>query len=140
MTMEATINTTLKGGEWLVKESDPSTTFIPEDFNEEQRMIADMCDQFLRTEVLPNVERMDKMEPGYMRSLLHQSGDWAPNEAVNLLLDEIETEAVMRTFDSLAADYRISVPYIARVVRLDGQRSAPSPDVTTVVTGRTPIA
>jgi hypothetical protein len=72
--------------------------------------------------------------------LLHQSGDWAPNEAVNLLLDEIETEAVMRTFDSLAADYRISVPYIARVVRLDGQRTAPSPDVSTLVTGRTPIA
>jgi hypothetical protein len=74
--MEATINkTTLKGGEWLVKESDPSTTFIPEDFNEEQRMIADMCDQFLRTEVLPNVQRMDKMEPGYMRSLLQKAGE-----------------------------------------------------------------
>ncbi|HET7897417.1 MAG TPA: acyl-CoA dehydrogenase family protein [Flavisolibacter sp.] len=73
--MEATINTTLKGGEWLVKESDPATTFTPEDFNEEQQMIRDMCDQFLRTEVLPNVERMDKMEPGYMRSLLHKAGD-----------------------------------------------------------------
>jgi hypothetical protein len=71
--------------------------------------------------------------------LLHQSGDWAPNEAVNLLLDEIETEAVMRTFDSLAADYRISVPYIARVVRLDGQRVTPSPDVSTLVTGKTPV-
>ena len=71
--------------------------------------------------------------------LLHQSGDWAPNEAVNLLMDEISTEAVMRTFDSLAADYRISVPYIARVVRLDGQRATPSPDVTTVVKGATPV-
>jgi Pvc16 N-terminal domain len=71
--------------------------------------------------------------------LLHQSGDWAPNEAVNLLLDEIETEAVMRTFDSLAADYRISVPYIARVVRLDGQRVSPAPNVSTLVTGKVPI-
>jgi hypothetical protein len=73
--MEATINTTLRGGEWLVKESTPVTTFIPEEFTEEQQMIRDMCDQFLRTEVLPNVERMDKMEPGYMRSLLQQSGE-----------------------------------------------------------------
>jgi hypothetical protein len=71
--------------------------------------------------------------------LLHQSGDWAPNEAVNLLMDEISTEAVMRTFDSLAADYRISVPYIARVVRLDGQRATPAPDVTTVIKGATPV-
>ena len=71
--------------------------------------------------------------------LLHQSGDWAPNESVNLLMDEISTEAVMRTFDSLAADYRISVPYIARVVRLDGQRATPAPDVTTLIKGATPV-
>src|SRR5919202_635298 len=69
------IKTALKGGEWLVRESDPADTFIPEEFTEEQRMIADMCDQFLRTEVLPNVERMDKMELGYMRSLLQQAGE-----------------------------------------------------------------
>jgi alkylation response protein AidB-like acyl-CoA dehydrogenase len=72
--MEATINTTLKGGEWLVKESEPAATFIPEEFNEEQKMIRDMCDQFLKTEVMPNVERMDKMEPGYMRSLVEKAG------------------------------------------------------------------
>lgn len=73
--MEAAINTTLKGGEWLVKETDPQTTFVPEDFSEEQTMIRDMCDQFLKTEVMPNVERMDKMEPGYMRSLLQKAGE-----------------------------------------------------------------
>ncbi|HVF96347.1 MAG TPA: acyl-CoA dehydrogenase family protein, partial [Flavisolibacter sp.] len=72
--METTISTTLKGGEWLVKESEPQATFIPEEFTEEQKMIRDMCDQFLRTEVMPNVERMDKMEPGYMRSLVEKAG------------------------------------------------------------------
>ena len=70
--------------------------------------------------------------------LLHQAGDWAPNDAMHLLMDEISTEAVMRTFDSLAADYRISVPYIARVVRLDGQKAAPAPDVATLVKGLRP--
>src|SRR5215204_3157573 len=72
--MEATVNTVLKGGEWLVKESEPITTFTPEEFGEEQKMIRDMCDQFLKTEVMPNVERMDKMEPGYMRSLVEKAG------------------------------------------------------------------
>jgi hypothetical protein len=71
--------------------------------------------------------------------LLHPSGNWVPNEAINLLMDEISTEAVMRTFDSLAADYRISVPYIARVVRLDGQRNRQAPDVTTVIKGMVPV-
>ena len=72
--------------------------------------------------------------------LLHASGDWAANEAVNLLMDEISTEAVMRTFDSLPTDYRISVPYIARVIRLDSRRIAPTPPVTTLVTGQVPGA
>jgi hypothetical protein len=71
--------------------------------------------------------------------LLHQSGDWAPNEAVQVLIDELSTEAVMRIFDSLPADYRISVPYIARVIRIDARRATPSPDVTTLVTGATPV-
>jgi hypothetical protein len=72
--------------------------------------------------------------------LLHQAGEWSPNEGLQLLMDEISTEAVMRTFDSLACDYRISVPYIARMVRLDGRRARPSPDVTTLVTGAVPPA
>jgi uncharacterized protein DUF4255 len=69
--------------------------------------------------------------------LLHPSGGWAPNETVQLALEEISTEAVMRTFDSLPTDYRLSVPYVARVVRVDGRTAVPSPPVTTVVTGGT---
>jgi hypothetical protein len=68
--------------------------------------------------------------------LLHSSGDWAATEAVNLLMDEISTEAVMRTFDSLPTDYRISVPYIARVIRLDARQATPTPPVTTLITGK----
>lgn len=38
---------------------------------------------------------------------------------VQVVLEEISTEALMRTFDSLPGDYRLSVPYVARVVRID---------------------
>ena len=65
----------LQGGEWLIKESNPFETFIPEDFNEEQRMVMDMCTQFLDAEVLPIVERIDKLEPGLMPSLLEKAGE-----------------------------------------------------------------
>ena len=70
--------------------------------------------------------------------LLHASGAWLTNEAVNVVMDEMPTETVMRTFDSLPADYRISVPYIARVVRLDGRQVRPPQPVTTLVTGKLP--
>ena len=39
----------LKGGEWLIKESNPFETFTPEDYTEEQIMVRDMCLQFLQT-------------------------------------------------------------------------------------------
>ena len=52
----------LKGAEWLIHESNPVDIFIPEDFTEEQQMIMDMCQQYLDTEVLPVVDRMDKMD------------------------------------------------------------------------------
>src|SRR5947207_521777 len=67
--------TVLKGGEWLVKESSPFETFTPEDFLEEQIMIRDMCNQFLDTEVIPILDRIDALEPGLMRSLLQKAGE-----------------------------------------------------------------
>src|SRR6195952_530338 len=68
-------NTLFKGGEWLVKESNAFESFTPEDFNEEQLMVKEMCLQFLRTEVYPNLERIDKMEPGLMPELMRKAGE-----------------------------------------------------------------
>jgi alkylation response protein AidB-like acyl-CoA dehydrogenase len=65
----------LKGAEWLVKESSPFETFIPEDFNEEQQMVKDMCNAFLDAEVIPIIDRIDKLEPGLMPSLVHKAGE-----------------------------------------------------------------
>lgn len=74
--METTQKTNaLKGGEWLIKESAAADTFIPEDLNEEQKMVMDMCVQFLDTEILPVIDRIDKLEPGLMPSLLEKAGD-----------------------------------------------------------------
>ena len=68
-------NTVLKGGEWLIKESNPFETFTPEDYTEEQLMVRDMCIQFLKTEVIPVVDRIDKMEPGLMPLLMEKAGE-----------------------------------------------------------------
>ncbi len=68
-------NTLLKGGEWLIKESNAFETFTPEEYTEEQLMVRDMCIQFLKTEVIPVVDRIDKMEPGLMPSLMEKAGE-----------------------------------------------------------------
>ncbi len=67
--------TALKGGEWIIKESNSFDTFIPEDFNEEQHMVMDMCHQFLETEIHPIIERIDQQEQGLMASLMEKAGE-----------------------------------------------------------------
>lgn len=67
--------TALHGGEWIIKESISSETFIPEDFNEEQKMVMDMCHQFLTAEVTPNIERIDKQEKGLVPTILEKAGE-----------------------------------------------------------------
>ena len=66
---------TLKGGEWLIKPGNANDIFTPEDFSEEQLMIRDMCIQFLQTEVLPVMDRIDKAEPGLMPALMEKAGE-----------------------------------------------------------------
>jgi len=66
---------TLKGGEWLIKPGNSNDIFTPEDFTEEQLMIRDMCIQFLQTEVLPVMDRIDKAEPGLMPALMEKAGE-----------------------------------------------------------------
>ena len=75
MSTETATRAALKGGEWLIKESIPSETFTREDFGEEQLMIRDMCNQFLEAEVYPNLDRIDDLEPGLMKSLLTKAGE-----------------------------------------------------------------
>jgi len=67
--------TEIKGGEWLIRESEAADCFIPENFQEEQLMVKEMCASFLDTEVLPLIDRIDKMEPGLMPSLLDKAGE-----------------------------------------------------------------
>lgn len=75
MSTAAATTQSLKGGEWLVKESSPADTFTPENFQEEQMMVKDMCNQFLDAEVYPNLDRIDNLEPGLMKSLLTKAGE-----------------------------------------------------------------
>jgi alkylation response protein AidB-like acyl-CoA dehydrogenase len=73
--MQTEVHKAVKGAEWLITEPDLDSTFIPEEFNEEQIMIRDMCDQYLDKEVFPNLDKIDSLEPGLMRSLLEKAGE-----------------------------------------------------------------
>ena len=65
----------LQGGEFLIRESDPQHIFIPEEYNEEQRMIAQTATEFLTAEVWPHLDRIDALEEGLMPKLLEKAGE-----------------------------------------------------------------
>jgi alkylation response protein AidB-like acyl-CoA dehydrogenase len=65
----------LKGGEFLIKETNCEDVFIPEEFNEEQTMISEMCNDFVEKEVTPFLDDIDNMEEGLMESILEKAGE-----------------------------------------------------------------
>jgi alkylation response protein AidB-like acyl-CoA dehydrogenase len=73
MTMET--RKILKSGEFLVSEVEPKDIFIPEEFNEEQKMIAQTCRDFLEAEVYPNLEAVEMGDRELMKNILKKSGE-----------------------------------------------------------------
>ena len=70
-----TTKTTIKGGEFLIKESHAAEIFIPEEWTEEQLMIADTCTNFLAQHVNQNLVRIDEQEEGLMDDLMTKAGE-----------------------------------------------------------------
>src|SRR6478609_4708914 len=65
----------IKGGEFLIRETAAHEIFIPEEWNEEQKMIAQTCKDFVKQEVLPKLNEIDSMkDPKLMPSLLDKAG------------------------------------------------------------------
>ena len=64
----------IQGGSFLIQSSTPENTFTPEDFNEEQHMIAAMCTEFLEKDVLPHLNEIDDKKEGLMQELLDKAG------------------------------------------------------------------
>lgn len=106
----------IKGGEFIVRETLPGEVFIPEEFDEEARLIAQSCQDFLDTEVIPNIERLDAHEEGLMPKILKKAGELG---LLGISIPE-EYEGFGQNFttsmlvaDTLGAGYAFSVAYSA---------------------------
>jgi alkylation response protein AidB-like acyl-CoA dehydrogenase len=111
--MENTVN--LKSGEFLVKDVDANSIFVPEEFNEEQRMIAQTCRDFLVAEVYPNLEKTEKGDRVLMKELLKKAGELgmlgvAVPEQYNGFGQNFTTQ--MLVAETTGAGYSFSVAYM----------------------------
>ena len=65
----------IKGGEFIIRKTEPKDIFTPEEWTEEHKMIASMCEDFIHQEIIPHLDRIDSLEEGLMPSLLKKAGD-----------------------------------------------------------------
>jgi hypothetical protein len=72
------------------------------------------------------------LRPVLDASSLSPEGGWTPGDAIQIVPAELSNEDMMRVWDALEPAYRLSVSYIARVVRIEGPAvPAPPPVVAT---------
>lgn len=76
MATEVATKKAIKGGEFLIRETQANEIFIPEEWNEEQLMIKQQCQDFLDKEIHPRLDEIDSMKhPELMPSLLDKAGE-----------------------------------------------------------------
>jgi alkylation response protein AidB-like acyl-CoA dehydrogenase len=72
--MTTSVQTILRGGEWLLQPSAPDSVFTPEQLSEEHRLIAQTVADFVTNEVLPSLDRLEQKDWGLARELLRRAG------------------------------------------------------------------
>ena len=66
----------IKGGEFIVRETEANEVFIPEEFSEEQKMMAQACQDFIDTEITPKAEEIDSMkDPNLVPNIFKKAGE-----------------------------------------------------------------
>lgn len=63
--------------------------------------------------------------------LLDPVGLWGDDEAIQIVSDELALDSVSEAFQALSTDYRLALPYIARVIVIEGRlETLPEPVAT----------
>jgi len=65
----------LRGGEWLLKPTDPSGVFTPERLTDEHKMIAQTVQDFVENEVLPVIDQLETKDWSLSRKLIVRAGE-----------------------------------------------------------------
>lgn len=103
----------IKGGAFLVEDLDASRVFTPEDFNDEQKMIAKTTEEYVKNSVLPVVENLEHHEFEHSVRLLKEAGDLGllaadiPEEYGGIGLDKISSALIAEKM-SVAGGFSIT--------------------------------
>ena len=90
----------IRGGQFIVKDTEAQDIFTPEDFNEEQQMMRDSVKEFVDREIWPNKEEFEKKNYALTEEIMRKAGDLGflgvavPEEYNGLGMDFVSTMLV----------------------------------------------
>ncbi|MGC8706506.1 MAG: acyl-CoA dehydrogenase family protein, partial [Desulfurella sp.] len=108
----------MKGGEFIIKETDKNEITIPEEITQEQKQMAETAEAFVTNEILPNIDEIDKHNLDLLKSYLAKAaelgflGIYAPEEYDGVDLDTKTTIAIA---DKMGAAGSFAVAFAAHV-------------------------
>lgn len=108
----------MRGGDFLLRETDFHDVFITEEFDDEVKMMVGTCEDFLKTEIFPNLDRIDAQEKGIMENLLKKAGEYGLlGISIPVEYEGFEQNFLtsMRTNEAIGAGHSFSVAYMAHV-------------------------
>ncbi|MGX9135749.1 acyl-CoA dehydrogenase family protein [Rummeliibacillus sp. JY-2-4R] len=109
---ENTLNL-IKGGSFLTEDIQAQRVFTPEDFTDEQKMIAKTTEEYVENEVLPVVDKLENHEFEHSVRLLKKAGELGllaadvPEEYEGLGLDKISSALIAERM-SVAGGFSIT--------------------------------
>ena len=73
--MATATSETVKGGAWLIEETDPAAVMTPEKMTDEHRMIQQTAIEFVDGEIMPVNEQLEKKDWSLARQLIKKCGE-----------------------------------------------------------------
>ncbi len=65
----------IRTASFLLRATDPADMFVPEEFDDDARMLAESVEDFVRDRVVPNIARIDAQEDGLLEGLVREAGE-----------------------------------------------------------------
>lgn len=102
--MSLTGNETLSGGSFLIEKVSCERVYTPEDFTDEQKLVAQTIDDFIENEVMPHMEKLENQDFALTVQLMKKAGQLGllaadiPEKYGGLGLDKITSAIITEKF------------------------------------------
>lgn len=103
-----------KGGEYLITATIPTDIFVPEDFNVEQKQMAETAEQFVLNEVVPRMDEIEMKDYDLTRQLFQQAAELGlflpdvPEEYGGLELDKVTSMLVSEKLGAASGSFGLT--------------------------------